>query len=195
MGRLRSIGGNRIKNDLALVESKARIRFGATGANSQAKKYFNILGGGKEDGFRKEVQAVLEAAGYDSAVVPGPLLLATTGGARPRATPMPLAVSSTFTPTKELLVAAHKMANADPSDPDPVLDVEKGREPKWTTHSLRRLADTSARQYREVTGTTEAEIDLYFGWHEKILLKEMQVHYEGMSIRSRMEKAKITSMI
>ena len=92
-------------------------------------------------------------------------------------------------------MAAHKMANADPNDPDPVLDVEKGREPKWTTHSLRRLADTSARQYMEVTGTTEAEIDLYFGWHEAILLKEMQRHYEAMSIRSRMKNARITQGI
>ena len=36
----------------------------------------------------------------------------------------------------------------------------------------------AARQNRDETGTTEAEIDIYFGWHEKILLKEMQAHYE-----------------
>ena len=42
---------------------------------------------------------------------------------------------------------------------------------------------------------SEAEIDLYFGWHEAILLKEMQRHYEAMSIRSRMKNARITQGI
>ena len=49
--------------------------------------------------------------------------------------------------------------------------------------------------YREKTGTSEAEIDIYFGWHEKILLKEMQNHYSAFDIRERMQKAKITKMI
>ena len=44
-----------------------------------------------------------------------------------------------------------------------------------------------------ITGTSEAEIDIYFGWQEKILLKAMQRHYEAMSVFSRMLKAKITS--
>ena len=78
---------------------------------------------------------------------------------------------------------------------DPDLDVEHGRVAIWTTHSLRRGADTSARRHMERTGTSEGEIDIYFGWHEKILLKEMQVHYAAMSIRERMAKAKITSWI
>ena len=30
-----------------------------------------------------------------------------------------------------------------------------------------------------------------FGWHEKILLREMQVHYASMSIRERMKQARI----
>ena len=40
-----------------------------------------------------------------------------------------------------------------------------------------------ARRYREETGTSEDQIDIYFGWHEKILLKAMQVHYASLSIR------------
>ena len=47
----------------------------------------------------------------------------------------------------------------------------------------------------EVTGVTEDQIDIYFGWHEKILLKEMQRHYEQMSTRTRMSKSKITSLL
>ena len=42
------------------------------------------------------------------------------------------------------------------------------------------------------TGVTEGQIDIYFGWHEKILLKAMQVHYAALSIRARMTLAKIT---
>lgn len=45
------------------------------------------------------------------------------------------------------------------------------------------------------SGATEAEIDIYFGWHEKILLRAMQVHYSQMSIRERMLLAKITGYL
>jgi len=79
--------------------------------------------------------------------------------------------------------------------PDPDLDLGPGEEPKWTTHSLRRLADTVARRYREVSGTTAAQIDIYFGWQERILKKAMQVHYEGLSTFSRMALAKITGWL
>ena len=44
-------------------------------------------------------------------------------------------------------------------------------------------------------GVSRAEIDLFLGWHEKMLHKDMQNHYEGMSLRDRMEKARITSMM
>ena len=57
---------------------------------------------------------------------------------------------------------------------------------------MRRLADTVAQRDREAHGVSEAEIDIYFGWHERILLKEMQRHYAAMSIRDRMQKARIT---
>ena len=56
-------------------------------------------------------------------------------------------------------------------------------------------SDTVARRYMEETGTSEAEIDIFFGWHEKVLLKAMQVHYASMSIRERMKKSKITGKL
>ena len=46
-----------------------------------------------------------------------------------------------------------------------------------------------------MTGVTEAMIDLYFGWNEKLLLKAMQNHYASMSVRERMKTAKITGMM
>ena len=60
---------------------------------------------------------------------------------------------------------------------------------------MRRLANTTARRHRKQTGATSDEIDLYFGWQERILKKAMQVHYAAMSILERMGLAKITGMM
>ena len=92
---------------------------------------------------------------------------------------------------KELLTRAYDRVR----HVDTEIDVEAGKEPKWSSHSLRRLADTTARRFRADMDVTEAEIDLYFGWHEKVLLKEMQRHYAAMIIRERMKQARITGMM
>ena len=42
-----------------------------------------------------------------------------------------------------------------------------------------------ARAARGAGGTSEKEIDLYFGWNERLLKKAMRVHYASMSIRER----------
>ena len=175
------------------VEGKAR---GRLNQDLEEKKYFNILGGARDWPQREAACADLNARGYVAHIVPGPLLCATIGGSAARPTAMPLSTTSAYAPTKELLVMAHnKVHRPQEGNPDPELDVEVGRPAKWTTHSLRRLANTKARRHRGETNTTEAEIDLYFGWHEKLLLKEMQRHYEAMDIRERMDKAKITKMV
>ena len=167
-------------------------RFRIRGINSQAKKHVHVAGGDSIEGL-EGIKGYFTELGFDVSVVEGPLLLATAAGGRKRVpTLMPLSTSSTFAPTKVLLDRAYIRANADPSDPDPDLDIEPGRAPKWSTHSLRRLADTVARRYREETGTTEAEIDLYFGWNERLLKKAMQAHYASLSIRERMGLARIT---
>ena len=46
------------------------------------------------------------------------------GGKKPKPTLMPLATSSTFTVTKELLTTAHREATASAGDPDRDLDLE-----------------------------------------------------------------------
>ena len=108
---------------------------------------------------------------------------------------MPYSTSTASAPTKELLTNAWRAGLVDGVSTDADLDLPPGQEPKWSTHSLRRLADTVARRYREASGTTEDQIDIYFGWHEKILLKAMQVHYASLSIRERMMLSKITGML
>ena len=60
---------------------------------------------------------------------------------------------------------------------------------------MRRLGDTTAAKYKEESGATEAQIDIFFGWHEKVLLKAMQRHYASLSIRQRMALVKITGMM
>ena len=135
------------------------------------------------------------ASGYEASLVPGPMLLATTGGKYPKLTLMPLSTATTFAPTKQLLQAAFEQANAVESDPDPDLDVRYGRDTKWSTHSLRRLADTTARRYKELTGTTDGEIDIFFGWNERLLRQAMQLHYASMNTRELMALAKVTGMM
>ena len=73
--------------------------------------------------------------------------------------------------------------------------VAAGDKAKWTTHSLRRLAATTARRWREEMGVTGDEIDIYLGWQERMLLKAMQYHYATLNMLERMEKAKITGMM
>ena len=160
-----------------------------------AKKYVNIAGGGRNDAGLRAALAWARASGYEASLVPGPMLLATTGGKYPKLTLMPLSTATTFAPTKQLLQAAFEQANAVESDPDPDLDVRYGRDTKWSTHSLRRLADTTARRYKELTGTTDGEIDIFFGWNERLLRQAMQLHYASMNTRELMALAKVTGMM
>jgi hypothetical protein len=195
-GFLKSCVHESVQTHLATTRQKGEERAKANGTGSQAKKYINVAGGRGDDASLVKLRDQLTALGFQTSVVPGPLLLASTGGKASRPTLMPLSTSSTFTMTKEILSKAYLMSNSDPNDPDPDLEVDfaAGETPKWTTHSLRRMADTVARRYQETTGVSEADIDLFFGWNERVLLKAMQVHYASMSVRERMKKAKVTCM-
>ena len=87
------------------------------------------------------IREELIAAGFEASIVEGPLLLATTGGNKPALKDMPLGTGSGGDPMKELLTqAAFNLKGKDEE-----LDVEAGREAKWSSHSLRRLADTTRR--------------------------------------------------
>ena len=164
-------------------------------AQGQSKKYVNVARGSSKSGGLDEVVELLRAEGFGATKVPGPLLLATTGGKRPTWKIMPLALSSSFEHAKEMLTRAYEDLNPGGITTDRDLDLPHGKVPQWSTHSLRRLADTTAQRYRETTGVTEAQIDIYFGWHEKVLLKAMQTHYASMNIRERMKTANITGMM
>lgn len=182
---------------LATSRSKGQQRVKVEGSESQLKKYINVAEGRGDSMELVQIRDELRALGFTANVVPGPFLLASTGGRKSARTIMPLSTSGAFTLTKEILTKAFTKANANPTDQDPDLEIDlaAGEEPKWSTHSLRRLADTVAQRYRERSGTSEAEIDIYFGWNERVLLKAMQTHYNGLSMRQRMKMSKITGML
>ena len=180
---------------LETTKTEARRRYAASGSESQTKKYINVASGDSTDASLDEVVARLCALGYTAQKLPGPLLLATTGGNRQVPKLLPYSTSTASAPTKEILTKAWQAGFVGGVSQDPDLDLAPGAMPKWSTHSLRRLGDTVARRYRHVTGVTADQIDIYFGWQEKILLLAMQVHYASLSIRERMDTAKITGMM
>jgi len=195
MNVLRKDKSPSVAKHLDVTKVEAQRRYGATGNESQAKKYVNIASGDSTDKSLDELAARLTQLGYTAQKLPGPLLLATTGGNRQVPKLMPYSTSTASAPTKEILTSAWQAGCVGGASQDVDLDLEPGTQPKWSTHSLRRLGDTVARRYRHVTGVTSDQIDIYFGWQEKILLLAMQVHYATMSIRERMNSAKITGMM
>ena len=85
---------------------------------------------------------------------------------------------------------AWREANASSSDPE--LDLQGFAEPLWGHHSFRRFADTVARETMALTGATEQDIDLYFGWMENFYNQKMQVHYQSRFDRTR--RTAVTSL-
>ena len=58
------------------------------------------------------------------------------------------------------------------------------------------VRQTTERKANKLPPTvTDEEIDLYFGWHEAILLKVMRRHYSAQEVRSRMRQARITGRL
>ena len=174
-----------VAENMSVTRADGKRRYYADSAAAQEKKYINVASGSSDDEELGRVRDALAEEGYLANIVPGPLLMA-------QKKIMPLSTSTASPHVKELLTKAWEELKKD-GDPD--LDLPADKLPKWSSHSLRRLADTVARRYMEETGTSEAEIDIFFGWHEKVLLKAMQVHYASMSIRERMKKSKITGKL
>ena len=109
-------------------------------------------------------------------MTPGPLLVATERQGR-EISHMPLDPGSTYPIITAALRRAYELANAE--TPDPQLDLGHRSEPRFTNHSNRRGANTVARQTMSVTGASDMDIDLTFGWQERFFNAKMQVHYEA----------------
>ena len=149
-------------------------RLRATG--SMEKRYINVIGGAPGCDDMATASFELQRAGFGEfmRVVPGPLIRATQG---PKILAhMPLQPASTYSALHALLDATFAAANAD--GPDPELDLQGRAEPLWGHHSFRRFADTVARTTRGLTGATEQDIDIIFGWNESMYSHKMQLHYQ-----------------
>ena len=144
-------------------------------ADSLEKKYINVVGGPRECKDICQVASELAKAGFDFDVVPGPLMRATHGKAL-GSSHMPLQPSSTYAALHECLPRAYELAKALGDDE---IDLRGLAEPLWGHHSIRRGADTVARQTMHITGATERDIDIIFGWNEALYHAIMQLHYES----------------
>ena len=69
----------------------------------------------------------------------------------------------------------------------------RGQVPRSAHHSNRRGSNTVARRTQALTGATEMEIDLTYGWQERFYNSKMQVHYEARFDRVR--RAAVSSLI
>ena len=171
-----------VRAHAAVSRVKGLERYKASG--SMDKKYINVAGG--RAGCHAVATASLELsrAGFGDEgrlhVIGGPFGRATQGAST---THMPIVPRS----TAEVVVKAHQrayvLANADSPDLD--LDLEGLDEPLWGDHSDRRGADTNARRSMGITEATEMDLDLYFGWQERMYSQKMQVHYESTFTRVR----------
>ena len=191
--RVSKVPGVKRAEKATLQKARERAKIASVGV--QEKRYVNIMSGRREWPDMQRAADEMRAHGFEARITPGPLLLATTGGKWGKVTSMPLTIGAASDPLKGLLELAEAEANSDKANPDPDLDVESGRLARWASHSLRRLANTTARRYAAITGTSEDEIDAYMGWHEKDMHENMQRHYEAMDIRARMKQAKITGQL
>ena len=155
---------------------------------SMEKKYINLVGGAEDSDDISSVMFELARAGFSHwlSVVPGPLMRATHGEYLSH---MPLSPASTYDLVHRLFDEAYGVAQ---SQGDTEVDSRDGP-PRWGHHSLRRLADTVARETMAETGATEVDIDMIFGWLEAMYSHKMQLHYESTFTRTR--RTRVTCML
>lgn len=170
-----------VRRSVKSLESRAKRRY--EGSHSKDKRYINVCGGAHDDVTLRTVIYELTVAGLGAFVhqIDGPLLRSTDGS---RLSHMAIDPTSTYPLLHKIFDAAYVQANPT-GDPDPWLDLQGLDEPLWGHHSLRRMADTVARATMARSGSTEQDIDLVFGWQEKMYSKKMQLHYETRFDRDR----------
>ena len=168
----------------------------ATAKGSETKRWVNVAAGPRECAYMARLMELLRHAGFTAHLVPAPLITASTGGAKPRPTLMPLS-SSTITggKMKEFLQKAVVHANRDPSNPDPDWSMPLAGldSAKLGTHSLRRLADKRMRRYCAAHDIPLSKVDSMLGWKQTEHKLNMQEHYDEDDLRARMEVARITA--
>ena len=164
--------------DYVLFRGRQRL----TG-DSLDKRYINLIGGPRASPQLAALLAELHAAGFGPwlDIVQGPLMRATHG--EMPFCHMPIVPGSTYPILRPAFVEAYHLSNA--SSPDPELDLQGFDHALWGPHSLRRFADTVARETMHLSDATEQDIDLLFGWQESRYTQKMQLHYDSRFTRTR----------
>jgi len=179
-----------VRRHAGVSRLKGLERYHAVG--SKDKRYVNVVGGPSGCEAVQVACLELQRAGFGGegrlSIIGGPFGRATHGALT---THMPIAPRSVGLVVTESLARAFELANAE--SPDPKLDLRGLSEPRWGDHSYRRGADTSARGEMANTGADEKDIDLTFGWQERMYSQKMQFHYESSFTRVR--RKAVTSLL
>ena len=107
---------------------------------------------------------------------------------------MPQTYDGAYASMRTTLDVAFKEANP-PGDPDPEFDLQGHAAPLWGQHSLRRLGEKVARDDKDAwtkLGLTKVEVDLYSGWDQHEISRDMQIHYSGQQRSHRVKRTAIT---
>jgi len=180
------LGGVLAASQIASIRKAAKATFDRAEKRYKAKwskdkKYINVHGHAHDDPSMATCAMELAQAGLSSfvSIVHGPLLRSTDGYSLSH---MPVDPSTTYGTLHKIMDECCELANPE-GDPDPWLDLQGLDEPLWGHHSWRRMADTLARANMAKSGATEKDIDLVFGWLERMYSRIMQDHYETKFIR------------
>ena len=163
---------------------------------SEETMYVNIAGGTRDCSAISEAKAWLEEHGYGvfitPGVVPGPLLRATMRGNPKRLTHMPLKPGSSYAHVPKALQEAYEQ-NRAAGVVDPEEDLAGAETPHYGNHGNRRHSDKVARDTMAITGSSEGDIDDFFGWDQRQRQKKSQLHYHGRV--DRQKRARVTMML
>ena len=176
----------------------AKARLKAVGVGSELKKFINVAYGQRDSVELSDLVRHMQTHGFGGDrvhVMSAPFITATTGGANPKPTMMPLS-STTMTGgvARKFLVEAALAANVDPHDLDPDLSIAVSaiETAKWGTHSMRRFSDRRVKRWCKENGVDPVVVDSMHGWKEAERRLDMSEHYDELNLRTRMERSRVT---
>ena len=167
----------------------------ADGPGSERKKYVNVAAGREGAVELGNVVRVLRDAGLFASLVPGPFLIASTGGAHAKPTLMPIQSMSVSSNISKHMKLSCILANDDEANPDPDCNMtkEEMHSAKYGSHAARRCCDTEARRYAAKHNIDKSRINMRMGWKEAELALDSQTHNEESHIQLRWESAMLSS--
>ena len=114
------------------------------------------------------------------------------GGDPKRLTHMPLKPGSSYAHVPKALQEAYEL-NRAAGVVDPEEDLAGAETPHYGNHGNRRHSDKVARDTMAITGSSEGDIDDFFGWDQRQRQKKSQLHYHGRV--DRQKRARVTMML